>query len=233
MKISIMTLFCDMCEKVLSESIIGRARQAGIIDVSCIDIRDFADNKHNRVDDAPYGGGNGMIIQAQPVYDCYQSLCKDGAKPHLIYLSPKGKTFTQKRAVELSKMDNIALLCGHYEGVDQRVLDEIVDEEISIGDYVVTGGELPALLVTDAVCRLIPGVLSNDECFTDESHFDGLLEYPHYTRPAVWHGKAVPEVLLSGHHENIAKWRVQQSLEVTKQKRPDMLEKSVDKTNNK
>lgn len=225
MKISIMTLFCDMCEKVLGESIIGRARQAGIIDVSCIDIRDFADNKHNRVDDAPYGGGNGMIIQAQPVYDCYQSLCKDGIKPHLIYLSPKGKTFTQKRAVELSKMDNIALLCGHYEGVDQRVLDEIVDEEISIGDFVVTGGELPALLVADAVCRLIPGVLSNDECFTDESHFDGLLEYPHYTRPAVWHDKAVPDVLLSGHHENIAKWRTEQSLEVTRQKRPDLLER--------
>lgn len=229
MKISIMTLFCEMCERVLSESIIGRARQAGLIDVSCIDIRDFADNKHNRVDDAPYGGGNGMIIQAQPVYDCYQSLCKDGKKPHLIYLSPKGKTFTQKRAVELSKMDNIALLCGHYEGVDQRVLDELVDEEISIGDFVVTGGELPALLVADAVCRLVPGVLSNDECFTDESHFDGLLEYPHYTRPAVWHDKAVPEVLLSGHHENISKWRMQQSVEVTKLKRPDMYEKYVNK----
>lgn len=229
MKISIMTLFCEMCERVLSESIIGRARQAGLIDVSCIDIRDFADNKHNRVDDAPYGGGNGMIIQAQPVYDCYQSLCKDGKKPHLIYLSPKGKTFTQKRAVELSKMDNIALLCGHYEGVDQRVLDELVDEEISIGDFVVTGGELPALLVADAVCRLVPGVLSNDECFTDESHFDGLLEYPHYTRPAVWHDKAVPEVLLSGHHENISKWRMQQSVEVTKAKRPDMYEKYVNK----
>ena len=229
MKISIMTLFCEMCERVLSESIIGRARQAGLIDVSCIDIRDFADNKHNRVDDAPYGGGNGMIIQAQPVYDCYQSLCKDGKKPHLIYLSPKGKTFTQKRAVELSKMDNIALLCGHYEGVDQRVLDELVDEEISIGDFVVTGGELPALLVADAVCRLVPGVLSNDECFTDESHFDGLLEYPHYTRPAVWHDKAVPDVLLSGHHENISKWRMQQSVEVTKLKRPDMYEKYVNK----
>ena len=229
MKISIMTLFCEMCERVLSESIIGRARQAGLIDVSCVDIRDFADNKHNRVDDAPYGGGNGMIIQAQPVYDCYQSLCKDGKKPHLIYLSPKGKTFTQKRAVELSKMDNIALLCGHYEGVDQRVLDELVDEEISIGDFVVTGGELPALLVADAVCRLVPGVLSNDECFTDESHFDGLLEYPHYTRPAVWHDKAVPDVLLSGHHENISKWRMQQSVEVTKLKRPDMYEKYVNK----
>lgn len=225
MKISIMTLFCEMCEKVLSESIIGRARSAGIIDVSCVDIRDFADNKHNRVDDAPYGGGNGMIIQAQPVYDCYQSLCKDGKKPHLIYLSPKGKTFTQRRAVELSKMDNIVLLCGHYEGVDQRVLDEIVDEEISIGDFVVTGGELPALLVADAVCRLVPGVLSNDECFTDESHFNGLLEYPHYTRPAVWHDQEVPEVLLSGHHENIAKWRKEQSLIVTKQKRPDLLER--------
>ena len=220
-----MTLFCDMCRSVLNESIIGRARQAGLVEIECVDIRDFAANKHNRVDDAPYGGGNGMIIEAQPVYDCYESLCRDGKKPHLIYLSPKGQVFTQQKAEELSKMENIALLCGHYEGIDQRVLDEIVDEEISVGDYVLTGGELPALIVADAVCRMLPGVLANDDCFTEESHFSGLLEYPHYTRPAEWHGKKVPEVLLSGHHDNIKKWRYEQSLEVTKAKRPDMYKK--------
>ena len=220
-----MTLFCDMCRSVLNESIIGRARQAGLVEIECVDIRDFAANKHNRVDDAPYGGGNGMIIEAQPVYDCYKSLCRDGKKPHLIYLSPKGQVFTQQKAEELSKMENIALLCGHYEGIDQRVLDEIVDEEISVGDYVLTGGELPALIVADAVCRMLPGVLANDDCFTEESHFSGLLEYPHYTRPAEWHGKKVPEVLLSGHHDNIKKWRYEQSLEVTKAKRPDMYKK--------
>ena len=223
MRIDILTLFCDMCQAVLSESIIGRARQANLVDIVCTDIRDFADNKHNRVDDAPYGGGMGMVIQAQPVFDCYQSLCKDGQKPYLIYLSPKGKPFTQQRAFELSKMDRIALLCGHYEGIDQRVLDEIVDEEISIGDFVVTGGELPALLVADAVCRMLPGVLPDEECYTEESHFSGLLEYPHYTRPAIWHKAEVPEVLLSGHHDNIKKWRREQSLKITRDKRPDLL----------
>lgn len=220
-----MTLFCDMCRTVLNESIIGRAQKAGLVEINCIDIRDFADNKHNRVDDAPYGGGNGMIIQPQPIYDCYQSICSDEDKPYLIYLSPQGKTFTQKKAAELSKKKHIALLCGHYEGVDQRVIDEIVDEEISIGDYVLTGGELPALTVADAVCRMLPGVLANDECFTEESHFSGMLEYPQYTRPATWHGVSVPEVLLSGHHENIKKWRSEKSLEVTLKKRPDLLEK--------
>lgn len=223
MKIDIMTLFPEMCEKVLSESIIGRAMKAGIIDIKCTNIRDFAGNKHNRVDDAPYGGGKGMVMQADPIFNCYQSLYNDDNKPHLIYMSPKGKTFTQKDALRLSKLDHIVLLCGHYEGVDQRVIDEIVDEEISIGDYVLTGGELPALVVADAVARMIPGVLAEDICFMEESHFDGLLEYPHYTRPEVWHGVSVPDVLLSGHHKNIEQWRKEKSIEVTKLRRPDML----------
>lgn len=223
MRIDIMTLFPEMCENVLSESIIGRARKAGIIEIGCTDIRDFAGNKHNRVDDAPYGGGKGMIMQAEPIYNCYRSLYSGEDKPYLIYMSPKGKTFKQEDAIRLSKLDRIVLLCGHYEGVDQRVIDEIVDEEISVGDYVLTGGELPALIVADAVARMIPGVLAEEICFTEESHFDGLLEYPHYTRPEVWHGVSVPEVLLSGHHKNIENWRKEQALEVTKSRRPDML----------
>ncbi len=222
MKIDIMTLFPEMCEAVLSESIIGRARKAGLVTVNCHNIRDFAGNKHNRVDDAPYGGGMGMVMQAEPIYNCFKSLF-DGEKPHLVYMSPKGKTFKQSDAVRLSKMQHIVLLCGHYEGVDERVLDEIVDEEISVGDYVLTGGELPALTVTDAVCRMIKGVLSDDICFTEESHFDGLLEYPQYTRPEIWHDREVPKVLLSGNHAEIAKWRKQMSIEVTRQKRPDLL----------
>ena len=177
MKIEIMTLFPEMCENVLSESIIGRARKSEIIDINCINIRDFAGNKHNRVDDAPYGGGKGMVMQADPIYNCFKSLCETQKKPHLIYMSPKGKTFKQEDAVRLSQLEHIVLLCGHYEGVDQRVIDEIVDEEISVGDYVLTGGELPALIVADAVARMIPGVLSEEICFTEESHFSGLLEY--------------------------------------------------------
>ena len=222
MKIDIMTLFPEMCEAVLSESIIGRARKAGLVTVNCHNIRDFAGNKHNRVDDAPYGGGMGMVMQAEPIYNCFKSLF-DGEKPHLVYMSPKGKTFKQSDAVRLSKMEHIVLLCGHYEGVDERILEEIVDEEISVGDYVLTGGELPALMVTDAVCRMIKGVLSDDICFTEESHFDGLLEYPQYTRPEIWHDREVPKVLLSGNHAEIAKWRKQMSIEVTRQKRPDLL----------
>ena len=226
MKIDIMTLFPEMCESVLSESIIGRARKAGIVTVNCHNIRDFAGNKHNRVDDAPYGGGMGMVMQAEPIYNCFKSLY-DGEKPHLVYMSPKGKTFKQSDAVRLSKMEHVVLLCGHYEGVDERVLEEIVDEEISVGDYVLTGGELPALTVTDAVCRMIKGVLSDDVCFTEESHFDGLLEYPQYTRPEIWHDREVPKVLLSGNHAEIAKWRKEKSIEVTKQRRPDMLEDKI------
>ncbi len=227
MRIDIMTLFPDMCLAYLGESIIGRARAAGKVQIECTDIRDYTLDKHRRVDDTPYGGGMGMIMQAQPIYDCYQDICrKTGTKPHLIYLTPQGKTFTQERVKELAQLDNIALLCGHYEGVDERVIEELQPEEISVGDYVLTGGELPALIVADAVSRMIPGVLSNDDCFTEESHYSSLLEYPQYTRPFEWHGRKVPEVLTTGHHANVDKWRREQSLERTAQRRPDMLEKA-------
>ena len=226
MNIEIATLFPEMCETVLGESIVGRARKAGKINVHCRQIREYTQDKHRRVDDTPYGGGMGMVMQCEPIYNCYRAVCDEmGCKPHTIYMSPKGKVFTQQRAVELSQMDNILIICGHYEGVDQRVLDKIVDEEISVGDYVLTGGELPALVVADAVARMCPGVLSDEVCFTDESIYSGLLEYPQYTRPEVWEGEAVPEVLLSGHHKNIAAWRLEQSLAVTKECRPDLYEK--------
>ena len=224
MRIDILTLFPDMCRRVTEESIIGRAQKSGKVEIVCTNIRDFSGNKHNKVDDTPYGGGMGMIMAADPIYNCYKSLYNEGEpKPHLIYMSPKGETFTQKKAVELSKKDRIVLLCGHYEGIDQRVIDEIVDEELSLGDYVLTGGELPALTVADAVCRMLPGVLSNDLCFEEESHFSGLLEYPQYTKPAVWKNREVPEVLLSGNHAKIDDWRKIQSLLITLEKRPDML----------
>ncbi len=227
MRIDIMTLFPDMCRAYLGASIIGRAREAGKVQIECTDIRDYTQDKHRRVDDSPYGGGMGMIMQAQPIYDCYMDLCKKtGAKPHLIYLTPQGKTLTQQRVKELAKLDHIALLCGHYEGVDERVIEELQPEEISVGDYVLTGGELPALIVADAVSRMIPGVLSSDECFTEESHYSSLLEYPQYTRPYVWHGRQVPEVLITGHHANVEAWRREQSLKRTAERRPDMLEKA-------
>ena len=224
MRIDILTLFPEMCNTVMQESIIGRAQKAGKVEIVCTNIRDFAGNKHNKVDDTSYGGGMGMIMAANPIYECYKSLYnEDEPKPHLVYLSPKGAKFNQEKAVKLSKLDRLVLLCGHYEGIDQRVIDEIVDEEISIGDFVLTGGELPALTVADAVCRMLPGVLSEDICFEEESHFDGLLEYPQYTKPAVWHDREVPEVLLSGNHAKINEWRRVQSLEITMKKRPDML----------
>lgn len=226
MRIDILTLFPEMCEKVLGESIVGRAQRSGAIDLRCRNIRDYAGNKHNRVDDTPYGGGMGMIMQAQPIYDCYNSVLDGEEHVHLIYMSPKGKTLTQQRAMELSKLDRFVILCGHYEGVDQRVIDEIVDEEISIGDYVLTGGELPALVLTDVVCRMVPGVLPEDICFEEESHFSGLLEFPQYTKPAEWHGKKVPDVLLSGHHKNIAEWKRKKSIEETELRRPDLLSRS-------
>lgn len=227
MRIDIMTLFPDMCRAYLGASIIGRAREAGKVQIECTDIRDYTQDKHRRVDDSPYGGGMGMIMQAQPIYDCYMDLCKKtGARPHLIYLTPQGKTLTQQRVKELAKLDYIALLCGHYEGVDERVIEELQPEEISVGDYVLTGGELPALIVADAVSRMIPGVLSSDECFTEESHYSSLLEYPQYTRPYVWHGRQVPEVLITGHHANVVAWRRKQSLIRTAERRPDMLEKA-------
>ncbi len=224
MRIDILTLFPEMCETVMNESIIGRAQKAGKVEIVCTNIRDYANNKHNKVDDTPYGGGMGMVMAAEPIYNAYKSLYNENeAKPHLIYLSPKGKTFNQQRAVELSKLDRLVLLCGHYEGIDERVIEEIVDEEISIGDFVLTGGELPALVVADAVCRMLPGVLSDELCFSEESHFSGLLEYPQYTRPPEWKGREVPEVLLSGNHKNIDNWRRCKSLKITMEKRPDML----------
>lgn len=228
MRIDILTLFTEMCDRVMSESIIGRARAKGIIETHCHNIRDYTENKQKQVDDAPFAGGMGMIVQAQPVYDCFKAVesTGDGQKPYVIYMSPQGKTLSQKKALELSKKPWLVLLCGHYEGVDERVLEEIVDEEVSIGDYVLTGGELPALVLADTVARLVPGVLSSEECFTEESHFSGLLEYPQYSRPRVWKGREVPEVLLSGHHLNIKKWRRRQSLERTLKKRPEMLEKA-------
>ncbi len=227
MRIDILTLFPEMCETVMSESIIGRARKNNKVEIVCTNIRDFANNKHNKVDDAPYGGGMGMVMAVEPIYNAYKSLYNEGEeKPHLVYLSPKGKTFNQQKAIEFSKLDRLVLLCGHYEGIDERVIEEIVDEEISIGDFVLTGGELPALTVADAVCRMLPGVLSDELCFSEESHFSGLLEYPQYTRPPVWMGREVPEVLLSGNHKNIEDWRRCKSLLLTIEKRPDMLSES-------
>lgn len=234
MRIDIATLFPEMVDNILSESIVGRARKKGAIEINCHQIRDYTLDKHRRVDDIPYGGGMGMVMQAEPIFRCYQAVCEQiGAKPHTIYMTPKGSAFTQSRAAELSRMDNILIICGHYEGVDQRVLDRIVDEEISIGDYVLTGGELPAAVVTDAVARMCSGVLSSPECYEEESHFSGLLEYPQYTRPEIWDGEAVPPVLLTGHHKNIADWRHEKSLEITKEKRPDMYEKYIVQTGEK
>ncbi len=224
-RFDIATLFVDMCQTVTDESILGRAQRAGKIDVRYWNIRDYAGNKHNRVDDATYGGGKGMLMQAAPVYRCWEAVCDSlGEKPYVVFPSPQGKLFTQQKAVELSKRPRLMFLCGHYEGVDQRVLDAIVDEELSLGDFVLTGGELPALAMVDAVARLCPGVLSDESCFTDESLYNGLLEYPQYSHPAVWNGVEVPPVLLTGHHANIAKWRREQSLLATWKKRPDLLE---------
>ncbi len=227
MRIDILTLFPEMCEAVMGESIIGRARKKGVLQVFCHQFRDFAGNKHNRVDDTIFGGGMGMLLMAEPIAACLDDLYEQlGKRPHTVYMSPQGKTLTQARVKELASMENLVILCGHYEGVDERVLEEYVDEEISLGDFVLTGGEIPALALADSVSRLVPGVLSAEECFEEESHYNGLLEYPQYTRPAVWRGKEVPEVLLSGHHANIRRWRHQQSLLRTAQKRPELLEKA-------
>ncbi|MBQ2823688.1 MAG: tRNA (guanosine(37)-N1)-methyltransferase TrmD [Oscillospiraceae bacterium] len=232
MRIDVATLFPDMCETVLSESIIGRARKAGKIEMHCHQIRDYTTDKHRRVDDTPYGGGMGMVMQADPIYRCFLGVTEQfEEKPYVIYMSPKGTVFNQQKAIELSKMKNIFVICGHYEGVDQRVLDKIVDEEISVGDYVLTGGELPAMVMIDAVARMCPGVLSSDECFEEESHFKGLLEYPHYTKPEIWEGEAVPPVLLTGHHKNIANFRHEKAVEITKERRPDMYQKYIENVN--
>lgn len=211
----------------LSASIIGRAQNKGLLSVEAINIRDFAENKHNRVDDYTYGGGAGMLMQAGPVYGAYQSVVeKAQSKPRVIYLSPQGQTFSQGMAEEFAKEEELLFLCGHYEGIDERVLEEIVTDYVSIGDYVLTGGELPAMVMIDAISRLIPGVLHNDVSAEFESFQDNLLEYPQYTRPEEWHGKKVPEILLSGHHANVEKWRREQSIIRTAKLRPDLLEKA-------
>ncbi len=224
MIINIATLFPDMCEAYLSESIIGRARAKGIFTINCHNIRDYTLDKHRRVDDTPYSERQGMLMQAEPIYRCFTSVTEGQAKPHVIYMSPQGKPLTQQKAKELSEFPSIFILCGHYEGVDERIIEKIVDEEISIGDYVLTGGELPALVLVDSIVRMLDGVLSRADCFEDESHFNGLLEYPQYTRPEVWDDREVPSVLLSGHHANIQKWRHEKSLENTFLKRPDLLD---------
>lgn len=226
MRIDIITLFPEMCQAVLSESIIGRAVKSGAIELCFHQLRDYAFDKHRRVDDTPYGGGMGMVLKAEPVALCFEDICQmTGTRPHFVYMSPQGRVMNQQLLKDTAKKyEYICILCGHYEGLDERVIEELIDEEVSIGDYVLTGGELPACVYADALCRMVPGVLSDEECFTEESHYNGLLEYPQYTKPSVWRGKEVPEVLLSGHHKNINDWRRMQSLKRTKEKRPDMYE---------
>ena len=224
MNFYVMTLFPDMVMDGLNTSIIKRAMEKELIRIEAVNIRDYTLDKHKKVDDYPFGGGAGMLMQAQPVYDCYKAVCeKIGAKPRVLYMSPQGKTFHQNMAKELAKEENLIFLCGHYEGIDQRVLDKIDVEEVSIGDYVLTGGELPAMVMIDTIARLVPGVLNNDDSAVEESFSENMLEYPQYTRPEIWEGEAVPEVLLSGHHKNIEKWRKEKALENTKKKRPDLL----------
>ncbi len=226
-RVDIMTLFPDTVGDVLSESILGRAQERDFLRIEAHQIRDYTTNKQNQVDDYPYGGGHGAILQADPLFRCWEHLCAQAEKkPHTIFLSPCGKTFTQADARRLAwEHDHLILVCGHYEGVDQRFIDACVDEEISLGDFVLTGGEIAAMAVTDAVCRLVPGVLADPECFENESHWDGLLEYPQYSRPEVWHGMAVPEALLTGDHASVERWRRKQSIARTRERRPDLFEK--------
>ena len=227
MNFHILTLFPEMVMNGLNTSIIGRAMEKELLTIEAINIRDFAENKHNRVDDYTYGGGAGMLMQAGPVYGAYKSVVEKAEKaPRVIYLSPQGQTFSQEMAENFAKEEELVFLCGHYEGIDERVLEEIVTDYVSIGDYVLTGGELPAMVMIDAISRLIPGVLHNDTSAEFESFQDNLLEYPQYTRPVEWHGKRVPDVLMSGHHVNIEKWRREQSVIRTAQRRPDLLEKA-------
>jgi tRNA (guanine37-N1)-methyltransferase len=226
MRFDVMTLFPDMVRGVLDESIIGRAQTAGIIEVECHNIRDFSTDKHRKTDDTPFGGGVGMVMTCQPILDCYASVkekISPDAKTRVIYMSPKGAIFNHDAATRLAEYDNLIFLCGHYEGVDQRVIESIVDEEISIGDYVVTGGEIPACIVIDAVSRLKEGVLAAKECYEGESVASGILEYPQYTKPRVYNGMEVPEVLLSGDHKKIDRWRLEMAVEITRERRPDML----------
>ncbi|MBQ5602230.1 MAG: tRNA (guanosine(37)-N1)-methyltransferase TrmD [Clostridia bacterium] len=224
MTFDVMTLFPELIEKVTSESIIGRARKSGAVTVRTHNIRDYSQDKHRRVDDTPYGGGMGMLMAAPPIYRCYNAVKeKQSGKSICLFMSAQGKVLDQKKAAELSKYDNITILCGHYEGVDRRIVDEIVDEEISIGDYVLTGGELPACVLIDVVSRMCEGVLSADECFENESIIGGVLEYPQYTRPEDFNGRKVPEVLLGGDHKKIEKWRKEEALKLTLKNRPDLL----------
>ncbi len=228
MNFHILTLFPQMVERGLNTSIIGRAQEKGILSVETINIRDFTMDKHKKVDDYPYGGGAGMLMQAQPVYDAYLHVVekiKTRQRPRVIYVTPQGKTFKQEMAKEFALEQDLIFLCGHYEGIDERVLEEIVTDYVSIGDYVLTGGELAAMVMIDSISRMVPGVLSNKESGETESFSDNLLEHPHYTRPEVWRGKEVPQVLLSGHHKRIEEWRKEQSLERTRIRRPDLYEK--------
>ena len=226
MRMDILTLFPELFPPVLGESIVGRARKKGLLQICCHQLRDFSPDPRGRVDDTVFGGGKGMLLLAEPVARGIDAIKEHtGSLPHILYMSPRGPVLNQGKARELAGFSHLVILCGHYEGVDQRLLDEYAAEEVSIGDYVLTGGELPAMILADAVSRMLPGVLSEEACFTEESHFSGLLEYPQYTRPEVWRGRAVPSVLLSGHHGNIRAWRQEQALAVTAQNRPDLLEK--------
>ncbi len=227
MIIRVMTLFPQMFDATLGSSILQRGRDKGLLDIACINIRDYSESRHKKVDDYPYGGGAGMVMTPQPIFDCHAAIkdeLKCETKPRTIYLSPKGQTFNQQLATELANEKELIFICGHYEGVDQRVVDELVTDEISIGDYVLTGGEIPAMVIIDAVSRLIPGVLSQEESYQEESFYSGLLEYPHYTRPAEYKGLKVPDVLLSGNHKNIDGWRRKKSLKITMERRPDLME---------
>ena len=226
MRFHVMTLFPELIKNVLGESIIGRAQKEGLISLRCYNIRDWSEDKHRKTDDTPFGGGMGMVMTCQPIFDCFDALHREipeGSRSRVIYMSPKGRHFTHDVARELSAYDDLIFLCGHYEGVDQRVIDELVDDEISIGDYVVTGGEIPACIVIDATSRLIDGVLASEECHMDESVASGILEYPQYTKPRSFRGLDVPEVLLSGDHKKIARWRLEQAVAITKERRPDLL----------
>ncbi|TQQ84625.1 tRNA (guanosine(37)-N1)-methyltransferase TrmD [Peptacetobacter hominis] len=228
MRFHVMTLFPEMINSYMNESIMKRAIEKGIIEFNVYNIRDFSENKHKKVDDYPFGGGAGMVMTPQPIVDTYRHIIKTNniENPRVIYLTPKGKVYNQEIAKEMSLEDDVILLCGHYEGIDQRVIDMIVTDEISIGDYVLTGGELPALIIIDSISRLIPGVLGQNESFEDESFENNLLEYPHYTRPREFEGMKVPDVLLSGNHANIEKWRRDESIRITRERRPDLLKKS-------
>ena len=226
MNYHVLTLFPEMIENGMNTSITGRAITKGLLSLEAINIRDFAFNKHQKVDDYTYGGGAGMLMQAEPVYLAYEAIAeKAGKRPRVVYLTPQGQVFNQQMARDMAKEEDLVFLCGHYEGIDERFIEECVDEEISLGDFVMTGGEIPAMAVADAVCRLVPGVLSDPSCYENESHWNGALEAPQYSRPEVWHGRAVPPVLLSGNHAKVAQWRRKQSLLLTRRRRPDLYEK--------